>query len=380
MRRWVITACVAGQLAVLAYMVYAREAVIHGGTRVVIATAPVDPRDPFRGDYVRLRYGLNSLHYAPTRWQPADYAPAKGDKVYAILEPRPGGLHDVSYFTNLAPESGSSDSEDDTHVAVEGVRDPRTLFLQGRIRQVQSWAGTNSVDVSFGIEQLYVEQGSGLSIEERRGVRGGLQTAMHAHIALGTDGTAILTGHGWSPLAIGIEITPSFPLHAIEGQMPAAGEPDVVMPDTDAPSSEQPPSPLILTVTNTSEEGIILNNPGNDCGFRLESAARATSHFVEPEGVCAGLSAEPVRLAPDQSLVMDLDLADPRWHMTLVADDVARTADVRGFTDNIEAFRLVYRSDHFPDRLPSAVDRPESSVFWQGDLVSQSFSSQGQID
>ncbi len=101
MRSWIIAACIAGQLAVLAYMVFGREMVIQRGTKISIATAPIDPRDPFRGDFVRLRYPLNALSHAPVRWQPADYQPRKGDKMYAVLEQRPGGLYDVAYFSNI---------------------------------------------------------------------------------------------------------------------------------------------------------------------------------------------------------------------------------------------------------------------------------------
>ena len=42
-------------------MVFGREMVVQRGTKIGFATAPLDPRDPFRGDYVRLRYPLNAL-------------------------------------------------------------------------------------------------------------------------------------------------------------------------------------------------------------------------------------------------------------------------------------------------------------------------------
>ena len=174
MRSWIIAVCIAAQIAVLAYMVFGREMVIQRGVKISIATAPIDPRDPFRGDFVRLRYPLNALSHAPVRWQPADYQPRKGDKMYAVLEKRPGGLYDVAYFSNLPPAA-----------------ETKSLYLRGRIQRPVSRNGRNQVDVNYGIEQLFVEQGSGLDIEERRGIRGGMQNAMHARIAIGPWGSLL---------------------------------------------------------------------------------------------------------------------------------------------------------------------------------------------
>lgn len=384
MRSWIIAACIAGQLAVLGYLVYGREMVIHRGTEVSIATAPIDPRDPFRGDFVRLRYPLNALSHAPVRWQPADYQPRKGDKMYAVLEPRPGGLHDVAYFSNLPPAA-----------------ETESLYLRGRIQAPVRWNGRNQVDVSYGIEQLFVEQGSGVDIEERRGIRGGMQNAMHARISVGANGSAVLTGYTWSDIAIGLEVTEAFQL-AEQTTAPAVvssdntrnelqdqeQQPSVTVPESTPPAVP----PLRVTITNVSQYSLTLNNPGNDCGFRLEPLTRSNSTFFKPKGVCEDLPVTPVTLAAGESMILDIDLANPRWHMSRKLNDDVQTADIRTFQDSREWFRVVYRSEQQPKPLPmtdadndkaietTPDDNENPAPLWQGDLVSQAFSPWGQID
>ena len=47
---WIVAAL---QIVLLAFMAGEREWVARTGTPVVLRTAPIDPRDPMRGDYVR---------------------------------------------------------------------------------------------------------------------------------------------------------------------------------------------------------------------------------------------------------------------------------------------------------------------------------------
>ena len=49
------------QLIVLAYMAGEREYVLRNGKVIHLRTAPIDPRDLFRGDYVRLNYEISRI-------------------------------------------------------------------------------------------------------------------------------------------------------------------------------------------------------------------------------------------------------------------------------------------------------------------------------
>ena len=91
-------------------------------------------------------------------------------------------------------------------------------------------------------------------------------------------------------------------------------------------------------------------------------------------------------------MILDIDLADPRWHMSRKLNDDIQTADIRAFQDSGEWYRLVYRSEQQAGILANnnadnskttgvTLDNNASAPpFWQGDLVSQAFSAGGQID
>jgi len=91
-------------------------------------------------------------------------------------------------------------------------------------------------------------------------------------------------------------------------------------------------------------------------------------------------------------MILDIDLADPRWHMSRKLNDQIQTSDIRAFQDSREWFRLVYRSEQQAGPLSeddaddstaagTTLDNNASTApFWQGDLVSQAFSPLGQID
>ena len=59
MRKAFILAAIILQVMVLAYMAGEREYILKNGKLIHLRTAPVDPRDLFRGDYVRLNYEIS---------------------------------------------------------------------------------------------------------------------------------------------------------------------------------------------------------------------------------------------------------------------------------------------------------------------------------
>ena len=61
MRKKLIIAAATLQVLVLAYMAGEREWVRQTGQNIFLRTAPIDPRDAMRGDYVRLNYAISSV-------------------------------------------------------------------------------------------------------------------------------------------------------------------------------------------------------------------------------------------------------------------------------------------------------------------------------
>lgn len=369
MRKILIAACIFAQLTVLGYMVFARENIISNGTKISLSTAPIDPRDPFRGDFVRLRYALNNLQNAPARWQPENYIAEKGDKVYAILALQPSGLHELEYFTNKKPENLSS---------------PEKIALRGRFTQHNGNFNNRRHGMKFGIEQLYVEQDSGIDIEQRQGVRGGMQNAMHVALSVSNTGTTVLTDYSWSELAIELEMTDQFALADNEAisntEEPASSE-------EPAPSGE-PPTSIRVHIQNVSDAPVTLNNPGNNCGFTIEPAMRFNSAFVAVNTGCENSTVvAPMTLQPQQLTTLEIDLSEPRWHVQFNDNSTTNAeaptnpntaGDLRSFTSSTERFRIVYRSSAQSASVSSQAGN--TNGFWSGDLLSQAFNPRGVVD
>ena len=85
MRAIAILLLIVFQIVVLAYMTGNREYILRYGQIVYLRTAPIDPRDLFRGDFVRLNYELTSVDTSLTDFSATKIN--KGHKVFALLQP-----------------------------------------------------------------------------------------------------------------------------------------------------------------------------------------------------------------------------------------------------------------------------------------------------
>jgi hypothetical protein len=141
------------QIAAIAYMVIDRAGILRSGTEVTLQTAPVDPRDLLRGDYVVLSYAIAT---APTGELRGKAAPGRHGPVYIHLTRGEDGFH-RAVSMHLAPvEVPAGD-----------------VLIRGR-----TFNGTNcgkagpefcpTVGVRYGIEKYFVPEGEGREIESAR--------------------------------------------------------------------------------------------------------------------------------------------------------------------------------------------------------------------
>ncbi len=129
-----LIAAVVAQLAVLGGLFVHSQYPLWVGREVRVATLPVDPRDLFRGQYVRLNYGFSRLPI------PDMELPRGGDDVYVPLE-REGDLWRAGR-AQLRPPT-------------------RPPFLHGTILRV---AGGEMV-VRYGIEAWFAPLDDALRLE-----------------------------------------------------------------------------------------------------------------------------------------------------------------------------------------------------------------------
>lgn len=138
--------------AVLGYQIARRAAILANGADILLKTAPVDPRDLLRGDYVILSYDVSTVAGSLITGE----RPANGEqaRLWVRLKPGEGGFWSVAEaaFSELPLIEGS----------VVMRSQPFMHHDYGTAVADQSFF------VDYGIERFYVPEGEGLAIEDAR--------------------------------------------------------------------------------------------------------------------------------------------------------------------------------------------------------------------
>ena len=130
------------QLLVILGIIIFKFSILSGGTEVILKIAPVDPRDPFRGDYVTFQYEISNVSYYGR-----GNAIRNGDTVYVTL--RPAGKYWVS--TNVSKTKPASENS----VIIKGK------VIRGGEASSNSSSYTRELIISYGIEEYFVPEGAG---------------------------------------------------------------------------------------------------------------------------------------------------------------------------------------------------------------------------
>jgi uncharacterized membrane-anchored protein len=132
-------AVLGAQTALLLALIAQQELRLASPTTVLLETAPVDPRDLLRGDYVILGYKISTL--TNSLWDSPAFAKIPdGTTVFVSLEKR-GPFHEAVQISQSLPP-----------------QEPSRVVLQGRV--AHSW-NTNVTRVEYGLERYYVKEGTG---------------------------------------------------------------------------------------------------------------------------------------------------------------------------------------------------------------------------
>lgn len=138
------------QTAVLGWMIESRAGILRSGEEILLKTAPVDPRDLLRGDYVILAYDVSTI---PAALITGDRPDGSGWQVMQVrLKPGADGFWTVAEasFGALAPAEGSV------------VLQTQRFYFYGAVDV------GDSLRVDYGIERFYVPEGEGKEIETGR--------------------------------------------------------------------------------------------------------------------------------------------------------------------------------------------------------------------
>ena len=219
-------------IGIIAY----RQYWVATGEKILLKTTPVDPRDIFRGDYVSLRYEISSLNLDELAVKQS----FKGnEKVYVILQKNPDGTFAAKSVSKEPPagkkfiqgralyeilsskwEVVLKDDSENLHELkpqwFSGFKKgDRVLFcldergniltvhkestdynphcrggqpLSGIVEEIKE-KKFRSLDVEYGIESYFVEEGKGMAIESSRNAR-----ELRVEVSLRSDGKGIITG------------------------------------------------------------------------------------------------------------------------------------------------------------------------------------------
>jgi uncharacterized membrane-anchored protein len=223
------------QVALLIGIIAYREYWVATGEKILLRTAPVDPRDLFRGDYVSLRYDISTIDLDALNVKES-FKP--NEKIYVILEKNPDNIFSAKSVSRELPagekfiqgrvqyERPSSKWEvslkDDSQNLYE-LKPPwfwnvkkgdritfcidergnvinfykedadykpkcRGQLLSGFIEEIKE-TKSRALQVEYGIESYFVEEGKGRAIESSRNAR-----ELSVEVSLRKDGKGIITG------------------------------------------------------------------------------------------------------------------------------------------------------------------------------------------
>ncbi len=336
MNRIWISLALAFQLLVLGWMIFERESVLRHGRILYLATQPVDPRDPFRGDYVRLDYELsrvasNDCRDSLLNWMAAstNYATRKtwkNRRIYAAVKIDERQVAHLQYVSDQRPAEG--------------------LFIRGRVAGLSPY----QLMARYGIEAYFVEQNQGRPIEERRFRSDGIRIPLEMELALGGNGIAVLKGYRWSRLGIGLTVETNA-MRRLKG--------------------------VTVTLMNADDKPLAVLDRSGGGLFDLEAdttfgGSREEIRWVgRVEGSGGGEDDRVVVLGPGEKHQVRIDLTLPEWWV-IQGTNAPRAA---GEIGDFHRWRLIYT----PPPESATAHLKDADLIWHGRLISPAFNG-GRVD
>lgn len=228
------TALILVQVVLLAGIIAYRHHWVTANERILLQSAPVDPRDLFRGDYVTLTYNASTIDL--DRLGVSEQF-KRNDTVYALLAKKDDGTYDLATVSRTRPAGGKylrgrvtyeRDKAARREITVKPDTGERRVFQRpwftyktgsrvtfcldadGQVLNVYPEREKNpcrsgdpftgvvedtktipfrQIRVEYGIEHFFVEEGKGRAIETARNAR-----SLKVEVALRDDGRGLITG------------------------------------------------------------------------------------------------------------------------------------------------------------------------------------------
>lgn len=336
------------QLAGLTSIAAKREWIRTNGDIVFLRTAPIDPRDLFRGDFVRLDYEIAT---PPQELVSEELLAQQYQMVYLGLKQDQQGVAQLTGITQDEPDS----------LFIKGVMDMNW-------RRNRSSRGL----IKLGLEKYFVEQNSGLALEKKRGRAQEWQTPMEMEVALGGDGTAVIRDHRWSDMGVRLEVLET----AENNNRNRQNSSDVAAVQVEEPRLS---AKLRISLRNQSDHSLSLLDTANHCAFNLleiltnNSGISRTYRGMEfSRRHCDEQSEWLVHtLAPQEVYEIEIDLAQPNWYIKRDGKEM----EIGAIQNSWTGFRWLYQ-------VPATVatEYANREGFWTSPLRTARFVAVGRID
>jgi len=326
------------QCIALAAMCLQREAVLATGNTVYIRTAPIDPRDLFRGDYVRLRYEISSIPISMIPESEREGVQKRDSRVYLAFTTDRTGIVQPERISLKKPKQG---------YFIRGLTE-QGLFLPGLTNQ-----GRTLLNVRYGIEKYFMQQGRARNLETGRRFEG-VMIPLEMEVAIGkSSGIAVLKGYRYAEMGMGIEIP-----RRRQGE---EGFPFIVH----------------IKIVNTTERPLAIVDPAGHDTFTIELSYRFESsadglRLLNPAQPSEHYQAGDIKMiAPGAVYAFELNLSDPRFQL-------ARGDKPIGFHEMEwnEQARILYAAP--PSEKIALL--PDAGAIWEGSLRSRAFSRYNFVD
>ncbi len=147
-------------------VILSKQWTLSTGTRVLLETVPVDPRDLLRGDYVVLNYKIGTLDLTKINYKKQYYKP--GEIIYVKLEPR------EKYW-----EAG--EIREKKYIEQDGV------YIKAKVKSFYE----HNLRLDYGINSYFVPEGRGKDIETS--MRSGSNNQVSVEVYIDRFGNAVLS-------------------------------------------------------------------------------------------------------------------------------------------------------------------------------------------
>lgn len=348
MRNRLALVVVALQLAVLVFMAGEREWILRTGRTLLLRTAPVDPRDPMRGDYVRFDYEIAHVPKALCRdavaeWLTSDWRSGRRlhDRVvYAALKIDSEGIAELTSVSDRRPTDG--------------------MFLRGRVDSVDG----QTLSLRLGVEALFTEQNKARDFEKQQRERVG--APLNIEVAVSAGGTAVMKDYHWEPVGI------TFTADRVDRPAPTANgtmaRPAVIRGGT-------------VELKNYSEQSVAIVIRPNGGSFRFVPANRfgRTVDAVNDDTLVPPDAAMVKVLRPGQSYREHLDFTTPRWRVRDV-EATGKSAPARTLLELENPWNVWLRLEYTPPSRADTAGLPDGKLIRHSRIRSRAFGATGGWD